>query len=60
MTRDVTKDDRSDEDEYEDHVHPGIDLPEGVLRYLEDSEGEDALDEIPEQGLSDEWDMDYD
>ena len=60
MTRDIAKDDRSDEDEDEDHVHQGNNFPEGVLRDPEDSEVEEALDEIPEQGLSDKWDMDYD
>lgn len=34
-------------------------MPEGVSRDPEDSEGE-ALDKIPEQGLSNECNMDYD
>ena len=60
MTRNVTKDDRSDEDEYEDHVDLGSDFPEGIDKDPKDPEGEEASGKILEQGLSDEQGMDYD
>jgi hypothetical protein len=60
VKRDVAEDDRSDEDEYEDRVDLGSDLPEGIERDPEDPEGEEASDEILEQGLSNERGMDYD